>query len=161
MDPSLIPAIVGMCAVALTACGFVWGRYTWIKKSNRTRLIAEVESLCDLYEKSDMEVLLKCHGIDPGEIDRAGITLPELQYLIIEFTIQRLYEHSDRKKAGERFRKNSYRYNLCDTTLARDAFPFLERVLGDHEIAPRIKETFKYIDGDRSETTGQNSDGQR
>ena len=146
MDPKWITASVGVVGVLFGASGFGWGMYTWLKQAHRNRVNLHVQSLCDLYEKTETATLLKCHGIDADALQLADVEQDDFRYLLINFTVSRMYQHSRRKIQVGSFRRNSYRYNLCKSPTTRNAYPFLQQILGDVEIANRIEATFEDID---------------
>jgi hypothetical protein len=149
MEPNWITAIVSAIGLLLVTCGFLWGMYTWIKQSHRNRVNLHIQSLCDLYYETDLLTLLKCHGIDPEEFKSAEIEEDEFCYLLINFTISRMYQHGRWTLQVGPFRKDSYRYNLCKSEKTRKAFKFLKQILGNVEITRRIEATFKQIDEKR------------
>lgn len=145
MDPIWITAIGGTAGLLLATCGFVWGMYTWIQQSHRNRVNLHMERLCGLYQKTRVSILLSCHGISDAEFDLAEFYEEELRYLLINFTISRMYQHSRTPLQEGPFRKNSYRYNLCRSDTTRRAFEILKRIFGDVEITRRIDATLREI----------------
>lgn len=145
MDPKWVTASAAFTGVVFGACGFVWAMYTWLKEVHRNKVNNHLQSLCNLYEKTEIVTLLKCHGIDPDDLSRAGVHPDELIYLLINFTVSRVHHHSRLSAPEGPFRKDSYRYNLCKSPVTRKAFPFLRQVFGDVEISDRIEATLREI----------------
>lgn len=141
----MIAPIVAVVGSAISLCAISWAIFTWVKQSRRNAITSHINALCDLYEQTDHQVLLNCHGIDPEEMEEVGISPETLVYLLRNFSIARMYQYNRVSKQEGSFRPGSYRYNLCSSEDTRDAFPLLRRILGDVEITRRIEATLEHI----------------
>lgn len=154
MDFESVTVIVALVGLVFTASAFAWGMYTWTKQTHRSRVNLHIQVLCQLYKDTPLSTLLTCHGIDPQQVQAAGIQEDEFRYLLINFHMMRMYQHSRRQLEVGPFRFDSYRYNLCRSDFTRRAFPFLREILGDVEVTQRIEATFAVI---KTEQQGRDS----
>jgi hypothetical protein len=89
---------------------------------------------------------LRFHGIDPKELDGAGITPAEFAYLVNSFTCNALIYRTKGPFSTKPFAPGSYRYEMCRSPATRRAWPILRRMFHRDDYLAKVQNTIDLIE---------------
>ena len=98
--------------------------------------------------------LLQLHGIDPAELEEAGVTPEEFAYLLASFTAGGIYHKLNKEQEHVPFDEHSngaYRFHMCKSEKTRKAWRILKRIMSNSSYTSRIDATIRFIENGADE----------
>lgn len=109
--------------------------------------IVQVES-----RLGELPEALRFHCVAKEELDEAGVTPPELAYLLNSFTLGSVRQDILAPTVRDAFSAGNYRYCMCQSKATRNAWPLVKRLMNPSPFIERIDRTIENIERDGANT---------
>jgi hypothetical protein len=135
----LSDAIAAM-ALLISITGFWVAR----REAQRAPMINYLSALSSVEAQiAKTPTVLKFHGIDPGELERRGVSAEEFAYLVTSFTLGGVWHTAYWWQRGKTYKRGDYRYAICAAEATRKAWPLLRKMMEKTPYRDRIEATIE------------------
>lgn len=133
-------------AAILSLITLVWTIVSYVRQQRATSLFNNLAAIIQVEAQlKDIPSALKFHGVDPGDLEKCGITSQEFAYLLANFTASGIYYKVYEPCETGPFnpKTDEYRYRMCVADATRKAWPLLRRFIDVGNYRARIEATIK------------------
>ena len=147
-------SLVGLVAVIITLRANVTA-LDETRRQLRSQMFAESESHFVTLEQllASVPSALKFHGIDPSELEKAGVTPQEFAYLMANFTAGGVNVRALNESDTSPFIEGDYYRVMLESSHTRSAWPLIQKLMTASPYKQRIQATINLIEERESAVT--------
>ena len=155
--------IVAIIALAISMVSLFWTIRYNNKQARLQPMLSYLSQIVSVEKQvGDNVELLRCHGIEPKELDELGVTAKEFGYLLTSFTLGHAWylAYGYKKIDKEPFPETSYRYKMITSEPGLRAWPVLKQLISSTEYREKLEATIQYFKREKATLEKQHFDQQ-